>query len=308
LHELDVALARFAAKALEALDAVDPEIQRRLDFLEERSQYWMDEVQECQRVYEEADDEERSDASYKLEEAKEELRRIRHYQKRVEEYYRNYRRETEQLRELCTRHTATARAFLQRKLAELNTYVAAQPSDASDSTSTVTSSSISKSEAPIIEGFEQSSTLSSEDVQYYVKEQIPLAHLNALARVVYADSYKHDNSAYVVGEYNHITGTIIIYKQSPNVDDLSLEMKLTITHEIGHNVYFNVVDSAARAEWKHLSRSSRRYVTSYAGENDVEDFAESYATYILDPERLKATNPEKYVFLCDRVFHGKEYV
>jgi len=321
LQELDTALARFGARALAVLDAIEPEIRRRLEILEERHQYWLHEVQYWQSVYEEAgDEEERSEAAYKLKEAKEELHNVRHYQKRVEECYRDYHRHAERLRDLCTRHTAKTRAFLQKKLAELGAYVAEDMSGISDSAATgtspiakVTEAAISDSSGPIITGFEKSSEMNNEDVQHYVEERIPLPHLNELTRIVYADTYKTDDSQYIVGHIvlNPLTGkydTVIIYRQPPDVDDLRREIKVTIAHEIGHNVYFNVLDGATRAEWECLSASSRGYVTNYAKRNVEEDFAESYAIYIVDPELLRGLNPDKYAFLRDRVFNGREYL
>lgn len=316
LQELDAALARFSARALDTLDAVEPEIQRRLEILEERREYWMHEVEYWQSAYEGAEDEEeRSEAAYRLQEAKEELSNVRHYQKRVEECYRNYRRHAEQLRELCTRYTAKARAFLQKKIAELNEYVATQLSGISDSMGVSTSSTaeVTKTGMPPILDFGQSGVLTDTEVKLYIEERIPPIHLSKLTKIVYADTYKHDDSRLILGElvHNPLTqtyDTIIIYRQSPDIDDLQREMKMTIAHEIGHNVYFNVLDNAARAEWESLYRTSEGFVTTYASSNVYDDFAESYAYYILDPKVLLDADEEKYAFLRDRVFHGREYL
>ncbi len=38
-----------------------------------------------------------------------------------------------------------------------------------------------------------------------------------------------------------------------------------------------------------------------------EDFADSYLTYIGDPEKLQFYNPDKYEFMKENVFAGEEY-
>ena len=92
----------------------------------------------------------------------------------------------------------------------------------------------------------------------------------------------------------------------------------TATHEMGHNVHENLI--ATRPElaerWNALHEKSlaqyqldgRGFVFStYATTNVFEDFAESYQHYIRDPERLRFMSPEKYAFMCDEVFAGREY-
>ena len=49
------------------------------------------------------------------------------------------------------------------------------------------------------------------------------------------------------------------------------------------------------------------FVSDYARTNQSEDFAESYAAYIRDPEGLAFQSQEKYDFMRDYVFGGREY-
>jgi hypothetical protein len=48
------------------------------------------------------------------------------------------------------------------------------------------------------------------------------------------------------------------------------------------------------------------YPTSYAQESYGEDFAESVMLFFLNPARLKKYSPQRYAFVRDKVFAGKE--
>jgi len=72
-------------------------------------------------------------------------------------------------------------------------------------------------------------------------------------------------------------------------------------------------DLAVRWEQLHAASIGRAwidglgFVSEYAKTNQFEDFAESYMTYIRDPETLLFASPEKYQFMRDEVFFGREY-
>jgi len=85
-------------------------------------------------------------------------------------------------------------------------------------------------------------------------------------------------------------------------------LKQTITHEIGHNVYYNL-DEGQKEEWSEINTDSApdEFVSDYAQTNEREDFAESYMTYVHDPEYLEATSPAKYEFMHQYVFKGRKY-
>ncbi|MES2180759.1 MAG: hypothetical protein V4493_01500 [Pseudomonadota bacterium] len=74
-------------------------------------------------------------------------------------------------------------------------------------------------------------------------------------------------------------------------------------HEIGHFVYFLIINSQLKMQWVTHTYPSSICVTAYGASSASEDFAETYACYIRDPERLKAI-PEKYSFMHHLVFSG----
>ena len=47
------------------------------------------------------------------------------------------------------------------------------------------------------------------------------------------------------------------------------------------------------------------FVSEYALTNQYEDFAESYNSYVNDPEALAFLAPEKFAFMDKFVFHGQ---
>lgn len=59
-------------------------------------------------------------------------------------------------------------------------------------------------------------------------------------------------------------------------------------------------------EWSH--DPDKKFVTSYGSTEPAEDFAESATYYIYKPNQLKAADPQKYEFLKNNVFSGKEYL
>lgn len=132
LQELEVALERFSSRCLDALEAVEPEIRRKIDELEERRRQFKREISRWQRAYDEADSEEDDIGfiSRKIEEAEDNLRNVRRWQKRVEEHYEEYTRRAKRAVEISTDHTTEARMFLREKIAELYDYTGVQASPA----------------------------------------------------------------------------------------------------------------------------------------------------------------------------------
>ena len=169
---------------------------------------------------------------------------------------------------------------------------------------------------PEITGFEKASVMSNEDVQRFIAEKIPPEHVNRanLPTIEYDDRYVATPEGTLLGvtHPNPVTGEnpITIYRQEPQGSFDRALMEQTLAHEIGHNVHLNLPKSMWN-EWRHISTedlyAGRDRVSDYAWKSMQEDFAESYATYIFDPEHLKDVSPAKYAFMRDRVFAGRVY-
>ena len=163
-----------------------------------------------------------------------------------------------------------------------------------------------------VQGFEKSEILSNEDVAEYLSTKLPEEHsdVKRVKGIEYTDKYISDESTYIAGRCitdEHGVSRIEINRQSPDGSHDAEDMKQTITHEVGHNVYHNL-DEGQREEWSELNAYSApdEFVSDYAQTNEREDFAESYMAYVHDPEYLKAVSLAKYKFLQQHVFKGRE--
>jgi len=175
-------------------------------------------------------------------------------------------------------------------------------------------------EAPLpeVRGFERSGLMSNQEVREYLDETFPPEHVapESLKSVEYVDMYLPHEEGNILGTtgYNLFTDTskIEIYRQEPDGNFNRPRMERTIAHEVGHNVWNDMGWhglSPRQQAWAELSANSApdEYVSEYAKTDMQEDFAETYATYIHDPELLQEVSPGKYEFMRDHIFHGREY-
>jgi hypothetical protein len=78
--------------------------------------------------------------------------------------------------------------------------------------------------------------------------------------------------------------------------DWKPQFQHTVVHEVGHSVDY----SAGQFSWLSRTNPSARapygqpaFTSEYGSTQPVEDFAESYAEHVLDPERLRRLNAQK---------------
>lgn len=164
-----------------------------------------------------------------------------------------------------------------------------------------------------VSNFEISRLASTEDVADYLRDTIPKTHLENCPSIRYEPlpSELYPNAK---GTFERGTQEICIYGEQFAG---SQEMLATLTHEVGHNVHENIMTKNLEVaqSWANLHQESLSqykqdgtgFVTDYARTNEYEDFADTYRTYIGDPEKLQFYSPEKYEFMKDYVFSGQEY-
>jgi hypothetical protein len=103
---------------------------------------------------------------------------------------------------------------------------------------------------------------------------------------------------------------LYIYKQPDDKVNAKAKrpfMRHAIYHEIGHSVYIRLKDKA-RKEWESLFDPTKPDLQVRSkNSSPEEDFTESYAYYIQDPDFLKDVNQTKYDFLKLHVFGSREY-
>ncbi|MBS1959804.1 MAG: hypothetical protein JST80_10055 [Bdellovibrionales bacterium] len=88
----------------------------------------------------------------------------------------------------------------------------------------------------------------------------------------------------------------------------------TIVHEMSHAFDFLQDEISSDVEWTGLSTwgtdglgTSKNFVTWYAPTSPSEDFAESMAYFILDPDTLLDKAPTKFEYISKNFFGGKKY-
>ena len=159
----------------------------------------------------------------------------------------------------------------------------------------------------LLSGFSGQDIVSVGDVLSAI-DLIPSFHLEGLREIVYLPEYAPAASGLScpgfsrsepMGEFVQRERRIFVYRfDSPSV---FFQM---VHHEIGHFVFFLVIGSRVKKRWVTEIFPGSRCVTAYASVNPWEDFAETYAYYMLHPHVLEEELPEKHAFMRDCVFSG----
>jgi hypothetical protein len=167
-----------------------------------------------------------------------------------------------------------------------------------------------------ISNFEASNVLTSNEVRVFLSSEIPAHHLDNCRGIEYHHQLAAVHGVAILGNFDKVYREINVYplklqgQQEQDILD-------TLTHEIGHNVYFNLwrEDFEFDGRWSRIFRAAKEqyatggsgFVSGYAQSNHYEDFAESYLAYVRYPDRLRAVSQEKYEFMRIKVFLGREY-
>ena len=166
-----------------------------------------------------------------------------------------------------------------------------------------------------VEGFGDSKELTNKEIGEYIESIIPTDHLSECDSIEYSPELDRFDGNTVLGTYEVGSHDIDIADEAkfPNED----EMLDTIVHEIGHNAqahletmqpeFANTWTNIHNNSWVAFSENGMGFVSDYARTNRFEDFAESYCSYIRDPDLLKFVSPEKYNFMKENVFSNEIY-
>lgn len=124
LRDLEAALRRFAGEVQESLLAVEGEIQRTREWLEDRIAHWRHEVERWGQQIEEADeDDDVGYAQVQLDAAEEELATAKRWAHRFEQSADEYQRQAHRCRRVASDHVSRGCAFLSFRHAELHQYI-----------------------------------------------------------------------------------------------------------------------------------------------------------------------------------------
>jgi len=153
-----------------------------------------------------------------------------------------------------------------------------------------------------ITDFGKQTTINVSEIVSHIN-RIPKFHLQKLNQILY-DPERYTPKiidgpsleASTQGVYIQSHQLIIIFKLH-NLDQLLH----VLFHEIGHHVYFKIITQQLKMRWvKEICRNDK-FITEYASRNAAEDFAETYVSYLLNPDKLKKI-PLKFNFMRKFVF------
>lgn len=152
-------------------------------------------------------------------------------------------------------------------------------------------------------GFLKGASLSPIEVAKLL-QLLPSHNISGLRKIVYKRAlskplnrwFSRTSKARLSGLYSPADHQITLYGGSTREG-----LAHTLFHEVAHHVYFRVLDSSEKKRWVTVVYPSEKAVSIYGKRNAAEDFAESYATFVMNPGRLQQFN-FKYRFLLERIF------
>lgn len=167
-----------------------------------------------------------------------------------------------------------------------------------------------------IEGFDNYSDLSNEHIKILVEDLLPSGHLDYCEKISCdpQNSFWEDHPGAMAFHHVHDGVSEIVLDGKEAVELTGLSTLEILLHEIGHNALMNLEDRDLK-EWLYqyqqalttYSDTGFGFVSNYSHTDFAEDFAESYAAYVTNGDFLKFIAPDKYEFMRDIVFGGREY-
>jgi hypothetical protein len=159
----------------------------------------------------------------------------------------------------------------------------------------------------LISGFSQQQVVEVNQVVAAING-LPDHHIEGLREIVYApfgqpfeslEGYRPAPPGRRKGEFRQKERCIVLYK----IESLDLFYHV-LFHEIGHYVFFLALNSQVKKRWVTEIFPKSECITRYGALNASEDFAETYACYVRDPERLQEL-PAKFAYMRDWVFSSR---
>jgi hypothetical protein len=156
-----------------------------------------------------------------------------------------------------------------------------------------------------ISGFSSQSVVALDSIKSAI-DALPRYHLSGIDEIRYQTDHLYITND---GEYFYTPRfSKAVFVQNDKIilmhDFKSLEeFHHVIYHEIGHHVFYRIINGAIRKQWVTDIYRSSRPVTQYGHKNASEDFAECYAYFLTKPKQLNVID-SKYRFMRDKIFGG----
>lgn len=153
-------------------------------------------------------------------------------------------------------------------------------------------------------GFGQQELVTTQEIAEAI-DLLPRFHLEGLREICFEPVSPQEVAIYPAGQkvirirhakFMQNQRRIMLYQS----DNLSLFWRV-LFHEIGHYVFFLIIGNQAKKRWVTEIHPHHFCVSEYATQDAQEDFAESYAAYVLSPHQLRGI-PAKFAFMRDEVF------
>jgi len=163
--------------------------------------------------------------------------------------------------------------------------------------------------------FEASGWASTGEVANFLRETIPPTHLESCRNIQYESkpSMEYPNAR---GTFDCQSREINIWERFERLQGMEDNVE-PLTHQVAYNAYENIKDNRPEIaeQWSELhdqslkqySQDGSGFVSNRASTDADTDFAETYTSYLHDPEKLKFSSPEKYEFMKQEVFSAREY-
>lgn len=156
----------------------------------------------------------------------------------------------------------------------------------------------------LLTNFHLQTTIDTNDIVALLKKCATF-HLEGLQEILYDPLRQMQQPllqarryvpTHLKGQYLQHLHAIVIYPFENRQEALH-----TIAHELGHYVFLHRLDSTLRKTWVTELYPGSEKISGYARTNAAEDFAESYAYFLLQPAQLRQLQA-KYAFMQQSVF------
>jgi hypothetical protein len=127
LEDLEASMMRFASETKNAIEAAQREIQKKTELLDQIVAERRRAVSVLQAACDDGDDEHSGCIEKQLEEAEDDLREAKKWQRRVEEACAEYQKHESRADHLAGKHADRSRIFLKARIAELYKYISFKP-------------------------------------------------------------------------------------------------------------------------------------------------------------------------------------
>lgn len=157
----------------------------------------------------------------------------------------------------------------------------------------------------LLSGFSRQDVVPVDDIVRSI-DLLPSFHLEGLREIAYLPEYAASGffcngffRGEPKGEFVQRERRIFVY----HFDGPAMFFQM-LHHEIAHFVFFQVIGSRVKKRWVTEVFPGSSCVTAYGRVNPWEDFAETYAYYVLHRRVLEKELPEKHAFMREYVFSG----